>query len=366
MERNLKKRWLLLIVSLAAVLALSACGSRLGANSWPGVSVDEETVYVAAGPAVYALNAKTGVFRWAFRGEGKSFSAYAAPAVAPDHSVVVVGDYSGALYGLSGGDLLWKFSGAQSHYVASPLVTQDAIYAPNADGSLYALDLKGHQKWVFRADGQPLWGTPAFDGTRLYVPSLGHHLYAVNAADGSLVWDVDLGGALASQPTLVDGVLYVGTFANDVVALNAEDGKVLWKAKTAGWVWSAPAYADGMLYVGDITGKFFALRAQDGETAWTESPDGAIVGRPLVMDGTVYFTTENNLVLAFTPDGKPLWQHTVQGKLYASPVAGDGLVFVAPYKGDELVLAFTPDGKTQWTLSVKDAEAALKTATEQK
>jgi len=357
----LKKRWLLLILIFGMALMMSACGSRLGANSWPGVSVAGDTAYVAAGPAVYALETEAGGVQWTFVGEGKSFSAYAAPAVSPDGHLIVVGDYGGVLYGLTpDGMKIWEFSEAQSHYVASPLVTDDAVYAPNADGTLYALTLEGQPRWTFNTD-QPLWGTPAFDGERLYLPSLGHHLYAVNAADGSQVWDVDLGGALASRPTLQDGTIYVGTFANEVVALEADTGKILWRSPATGWVWSAPAYADGTLFVGDLEGKFFALDATTGQPRWTETPDGPIVGQPCVHDGNVYFTSEQGLLLAFTADGKPLWQHTIQGEIYAPPIwSENGLLLIAPYQGENLVVAVTTEGRTKWSLAAKAAEEALK------
>ncbi len=361
MERNLKKRWLLLVLIFGMALTMSACGSRLGANSWPGVSVADDTVYVAAGPVVYALQAETGNVQWAFVGDEKSFSAYAAPAIAPDHRTIVVGDYGGVLYTLTPqGKIIWKFTQAQSHYVASPLVTEDAIYAPNADGTLYALNMQGQIMWTFQA-GQPLWGTPAFDGQRLYVPSLGHHLYAINAADGSVAWDVDLGGSLASQPTLHDGVVYVGTFAKEIVALEADTGKIIWRTPATGWVWSAPVYADGTLFVGDLEGKFFALDAETGQPRWTDNPDGAIVGQPTVHDGHVYFTSEQGLLLAFTEDGKPVWQNIIQGEIYAPPVWSEsGALLVAPYKGDHLVVAVTEDGHIKWALSTKAAEEAAK------
>ncbi len=370
MERNLKKRWLFFTLVLGLALTLSACGSRLGANSWPGVSVADDTVYVSAGPAMYALQLETGDFKWAFASDEKGFSVYAAPAISPDGQLIVVGDYLGSLYGLTPeGKVLWKFAQADSHYVASPLVTADGIYAPNADGALYALDLTGKRKWVFRPGRQPLWGTPVTDGERLYVPSLGHHLYALDPADGSVVWDVDLGGSLASQPTLVDGVVYVGTFADEVVALDAASGDVLWRTPTEGWVWSAPAYSDGKLFVGDLKGNFFAINAEDGTVVWKETPDGSIVGQPLVHGDTVYFTTEEGLLIAYSLDGKPLWQHIIQGKLYAQPIWGENqdnqLILVAPYKGDNVVVAATPDGKTKWALSVKTVEEALK-ASDQK
>lgn len=358
----MKKRWWLFLLFLSSAL-LSACGSRLGANSWPGVSAADGRVYVAAGPAVYALTEDNGRFLWAFTGQDeKGFSAYAAPALSPDHTLLVVGDYGGVLYGLTPeGDVRWRFAAAESHYVASPLVTDQAVYAPNADGTLYALDLNGQQQWVFHA-GQPLWGAPVTDGQRLYLPSLGHHLYALDPRNGAVLWDVDLGGALAGQPTLQDGVLYVGTFAKEIVALDAASGKILWKTPATGWVWDGPTYdpTTDTLYVGDLGGKFFALDAKTGQQRWAEQPDGAIVGRPTLADGVLYFPTEDGALIALSVDDKPRWQYAVQGHLYASPLLTKDHLLLAPYKGENLVIALDLDGRMQWALPVKQAEAALK------
>ncbi len=368
MERNLKKRWLLWILFFGLALGLSACGSRLGANSWPGVTVVDDTIYVAAGPAVDAFRLADGSLLWAFTGgDVRDFSAYAAPAFSPDRQMMVVGDYGGRLYALDphNGTLKWSFEGPQSHFVAAPLVTSQTIYAPNADGTLYALDLQGNLRWTFQA-GDPLWGTPVTDGQRLYVPSLGHALYALNLDDGSVVWQVKLDGALASQPTLVDGVLYVGTFANQVVAIAAEDGQKLWTAPASGWVWSAPAYADGTLFVGDLGGQIMALDAKTGQEKWRINQGGPVIGQPAVDDGAVYVTTENGVLIALTTEGKPLWQYNFDGKLYAAPVVAGENLLVAPYKGVDFLVAMNTDGQRRWNLTTEAVESALKTLQEQK
>ncbi len=357
---KISKRTLLALTLLSAALLLSACSGRLGASSWPGVTVakDKEAVYVSGGKAVFALNLADGSIRWAFAGAKKGF--YAPPTLTADGNLVV-GDYGGILYELTpNGNVKWQFVGAKSHYVASPLVTKDAIFAPNADYNLYALSPEGKLLWKFTAK-QALWGTPAYDGKRLYVPSLDHHVYALDAATGKVEWATDLGGAVASQPNLVDGVLYAGTFANSVAALDAQTGKVLWRAKTTGWVWSAPAYADGTLFVGDLKGAFFAFSAKDGSAKWQVTPnEGGIVGKPAVKDGIVYFTTENGKLAAMTVTGKPQWQISLQGKLYSPPILTDGEILVAPYKGDDLLVALSAEnGSQKWALPIKTAENAI-------
>ncbi len=364
----MKKRWLLWLLFFGLALSLSACGSRLGANSWPGVTVADNTAYVAAGPAVYAFRVEDGSLLWAFTGgDARDFSAYAPPAFSTDRQIMVVGDYGGRLYALNpkNGTLKWSFDGPQSHFVATPLITNKTIYAPNADGTLYALDLQGEVLWTFEA-GDPLWGTPTTDGERLYVPSLGHVLYAINPKDGSVIWQTRLDGALASQPTLVDGVLYVGTFANQVVAVQAEDGKVLWTAPASGWVWSAPAYADGTLFVGDLGGKIMALDAETGKEKWSVTQGGPVIGQPAVDNEALYFTTENGILIALTPEGKPLWQHNFDGKLYASPVVASDMLLVAPYKSTNFLVAMNTDGQIRWTLTTEAVESALKLLQEKK
>jgi polyvinyl alcohol dehydrogenase (cytochrome) len=115
------------------------------------------------------------------------------------------------------------------------------------------------------------WGT-AYDGKRIYVPIANsyHTAYtlaggqsatagswaALDPATGNFDWQVPTpdGSALAIGPASeANGVVYVGDSAgsgNNMFALDAANGKILWSFAASGSVWSAPAIANGVLYWG--------------------------------------------------------------------------------------------------------------------
>ena len=58
-----------------------------------------------------------------------------------------------------------------------------------------------------------------------YVGSLDDKIYALNAADGKLVWSYLTGGEISSSPAVFNGIVYVGSSDDKVYALDASNGK---------------------------------------------------------------------------------------------------------------------------------------------
>ncbi|HEY58866.1 MAG TPA: PQQ-binding-like beta-propeller repeat protein [Anaerolineae bacterium] len=348
------RRTIFFLVLLA--FALSACsGAYAHSSGWPGLSVQDTTAYLSYNNGVYAVDIEKGQVLWQFPEEAsRDQTFYAAPVLTPDGKQLLVGSYDHKLYSLdpASGQLLWDFKEAKSYYIGAPLATEAAIYAPNADGVLYALSLDGQRRWTFHSD-RALWATPATDGQRLYLPAMDHRLYALNPDDGQVLWQTDLGGAMVSAPALAKGVLYLGTFADKVVAVRAEDGQPLWEASTRGWVWSTPAYAQGRLFFGDVEGAFYALDARDGSLLWSIQPDGPIVDTAAVDQGTVYFTTEQGTLYAVSAeDGTVRWTYNAGATLQTGPVlTPGGIVLIAPTDGSDLLQALNAaDGQPRWAI----------------
>jgi len=61
-------------------------------------------------------------------------------------------------------------------------------------------------------------------GGYVYVGSLDHKVYCLNAATGAKVWEYETGGDVASSPAVSGGYVYVGSYDNRVYCLNAADG----------------------------------------------------------------------------------------------------------------------------------------------
>lgn len=351
----------LLLTILLFILAglLSACSGEVGAaSSWPGVTVSEDTAYLAYNRHVYAIQLSNGNQKWRFPAEPDNrISFYAPPALTPDGQLIV-GSYDNVLYSLNPqtGQQNWTFDQSRNRFVASPYVSEKGIFAPDADKNIYALGLDGSLLWRSTTGG-PTWAQPVADADCecIYLPSMDHHIYAFSADDGSLRWKTEsLGGAVVGTPALSeDGLLYAGTFAKAIVAIDSEDGSMVWPAPadTEGWVWSGPALDGNNLYVGDLNGNFYALDAASGAIRWQLAPeqlDGPIVGTPLILADTIYFNTEAGSLFAVSPQGAIRWSVNIGGSLYTPPVAAGDIILVAPIRSDELLVALTPDGARAW------------------
>ncbi|MCZ2126745.1 MAG: PQQ-like beta-propeller repeat protein [Anaerolineales bacterium] len=354
---NIRKAIPILLLAFGS-LALSACSGRAGiVNTWAGLSADGERAYLASGSHVYAADAQTGKEVWRYPAEtDNNLIFFANPAISDDGQLIIGSEGNNhKLVSLDPqtGKENWAnpFTAAKGKWVAAPLIYDGTIYAPNSDGYLYFLDLKG----VPVADpiklGGSLWSTPATDGTHLYVASLDHNLHIVDIASKKSVGVVDLGGAATSSPVVGEGGVYVGSFsANVEEILPNGDHKIL--ATASNWIWGTPALENGVLYYADIGGSLYALDLASGKQLWSDvKPDGAVVANPLVADGAIYFVTESGTILALDSDASTRWSKESGGKIYTTPVLSNGTILVAPYQADFALAAYDADGKQIWTFA---------------
>ncbi len=339
----MKRLTLISFVLLGAIL-MSACSSAaIRGTSWPGLAADTKNAYLENGQDVYAVRLSDGSKVWQYSVSNGEF--YSSPLLTPDGQLIVgsIGTDQG-LYSLdpANGQQKWVFSGGKDRWIAAPLVVNDMLYAPNNDGTLYALKLATGQLAWSLSIGQPLWGAPVTDGKLIFQTSLDHFLYAIDPQSHEVVWKVDLGGSAADSPALSTdkSTLYVGSFGSKVFAINAADGSVRWTAKTNAWVWSEPSVSLSNVFVADINGQVYSLNASNGQDTWSNvTPDGPITGSPLLTTNGVIVATESGFVYSLDHNGKVAWSTSIGGKIYTAPVASGDLVLVAPLGAKYLLYA---------------------------
>jgi outer membrane protein assembly factor BamB len=402
------RRGIILAVLVLAALAISACSSgraaALAGSSWPGVSGNGDTAYVAYQTGVHAIDLascqqneceETWIYsavssRRSLIGGQQPVQFFAEPAF--DDDIVVVGDYSDAVHAIDAetGEQLWVFSTARprsifgitigstgARFISGAIIDGGTVYVGAADGNLYALDAgDGELQWSFHADSA-IWDAPLLDDGVLYVPSLDQRLYAIDAGDGDPLWQFEADGALVGTPTLDDGVLYFGSFDRRVYAISAEDGRERWSQEAGDWVWDSPAVANGLLVVGDLSGNVYGLNSNSGSIAWETQAEGPVVGTPVIQDDTAYFGSGDAIVYAVDVEtGRQRWQTTIQTEfssrflvfntgtsvrevpIYGSLVPYEDTLLVGLQQGDNLVQALNTDsGNVAWSL-VPDAAAS--------
>jgi len=351
---KLKKIFILGAVVLLSTLLSGCSASAMRSNSWAGLSADTENAFLANGSFVYAINLNNGNVTWQYPAEkaDSKESYFADPVLSDDGQVIVASlgtNHSLASLNIKNGYQNWTFSDAEGAWIASPLIVDETIYAPNTDGKLYALDLAGSFLWAKHIGGA-LWGQPVSDGDFLYLTSLDHHLYAFDLDKKEVTWQVELSGAIPGAAALgEDGKLYLGSFGSAMVAVDPQTQDIAWETPTKGWLWDPPALDDGTLYVGDLEGFFHALNMEDGSPLWDAfQPDGPIIGTPLVTDDFVVIGTESGIAYAMDKEGKTLWQQNIGGRLYTNPVQGGDLILFAPMENDSILVALDSDGRQVW------------------
>jgi outer membrane protein assembly factor BamB len=357
-RKQMKTRhiYLITLLILISILFSSCSGSRsISATSWPGITVDQDNVYLSYTTGIFALRLSDGQMVWRYPAEADNkILFYASPAKVDGQ--IVVGDYGTTLYAIKSesGTQSWLFTGAKGRWISDVLPAGDLILAPNADNWLYALSQDGALQWKFETE-KALWAAPAFDGTNVYLPSMDHFLYALNSQGGQEIWKVDLGGAIVHSPLLSEeGVLYVGTLGKEVVAVDASDGSVLWRFPTEKEVWGTPVLNEGVIFFGDLNGNVYAVDAVTGTQKWVMEAGVAVAGGGVVTPDGVVFTTEDGNILMIGFDGTKQWTQTIEGKLYGSPVATEDTIIVGITQGENVLVALTMNGTIKWTFAIPE------------
>lgn len=351
---NIKRLTLVSLIALGT-LVLSACSGAPVSNNWHGLAADAERAYISSGTLVYAVDLKTGNEIWRYPAEIDSkLLFYATPVLTADGQLLI--GSAGTSHPFvsidpTTGKENWTESFAKGAWLASPLILDEKIYAPNTDGFLYVLDMSGKETADPIKLGGALWAAPATDGALLYITSLDHQFHIINPTEGVVSDPIDLGGAAPSSPAVgADGV-YVGSFASTVDFIQS-NGKHEVIATAENWIWGSPALDGETLYYADLDGKIYSLDLATGSQNWdVVQPDGPIVASLVVAGDRIYAATEAGTFVALDLEGKTVWEKTVGAKIYTTPVVAGDLILVAPYQAEFVLAAYDAQGKQAWTFT---------------
>ena len=338
---NHKRSLLVFLGLLFLSLSLTGCsGGLLGNANWPGLSVDDQNVYISLGQYVHVVDVETGNEVCRFPREAERGVTFFAPPAPIEENLVIVGDFNGTVYGFDSSDgcqEIWQKEIGDDYIVGRPVVFDETVLIPSADGTLYALEFDSNLAsvlWEFPTQSA-LWSSPLVSDDVIYQSSMDHHVYAITP-QGELIWEADLGAAVLDTPTESDDMILVGTFGNQLVALDKNRGTVIWSFDTEAWVYGNPLVLDGVAYFGDVDGNLYSIDVNSGRQVrnpW--KADGAITASPVAMDDLFYFTTETGTLYARTGSSfAPNWEQSLSGGLYSDPVILNGNIFISVISDD--------------------------------
>ncbi|NDL56167.1 PQQ-binding-like beta-propeller repeat protein [Phytoactinopolyspora mesophila] len=179
------------------------------------------------------------------------------------------------------------------------------------------------ERWTREIGG--VKGRPVFteDGATVFVPSVDHHIHALDAATGETRFTYDAGEPVLGSPLLseIDGTPVVVCPAGESVhVIDAETGTGRWSANDLG-MFVGRAAADGnRIYTGGGDGRAYAFDASSGAVVWSfltntqqESYRRLIYGPwydnvELLTESSVLVSTVQNGFALDVETGEELWR----------------------------------------------------------
>jgi len=213
----------------------------------------------------------------------------------------------------------WDFNVGDIDVLAEPVITENRVLQGTSEGYLYALNLKGAERiiWKFKADGAVNTAVTPANG-KVYFGSNGGVIYALNEADGSLLWktridDVERGARKQfSVPVVCNGRLYVGSANRHLYCLDAVSGHLIWQPRLSDWIRSKPAMTSQGLLVATVDGKVACLDTQWGSIKWRKQISTHQIYADLVAAGDSVLVNDSNLWLRrVSASGEVLWEHSL-------------------------------------------------------
>lgn len=243
------------------------------------------------------------------------------------------------------------------------------MFTANAQG-VYSCTRIADQELVWRAtDVDPLTMQPLFvakESVRaphdlVIEGTQNGRIFAVHADTGQQVWSYELGGEIASAPTVAEGRLFALNARNQLVALDALTGKWLWQYSRdfpvgltiAGH--SGVTVRGGRAYVGFSDGFVVAVSVEDGLLVWSRPLTLAGQGfsdadaTPVLSGGRLFAASVHDGVAALNPDsGEVLW--IVRSPNVTRLAAAHGYVYAAS-TGGKLQAIDAESGRIVWSFA---------------
>ncbi|MCA3255485.1 MAG: PQQ-binding-like beta-propeller repeat protein, partial [Alphaproteobacteria bacterium] len=226
-------------------------------------------------------------------------------------------------------------SSGRAELNAGPVIAGGKVFTIDTSATVRAFDAAtGRTLWAHRVEGAKkdrntaFGGGVAVGGDRVFATTGYGAAVALNAANGSQIWKVTLGGPLRGAPAVEGERVYVMSQDNQMFALNVATGETLWDAtgtaEQAGLLSAgAPAIALDTVVVGFSSGELNALRVENGRVVWQDALArtgrttalGALsdIDAPPVIDrGRVYAIGHGGRMAALElATGQRLWEQSL-------------------------------------------------------
>ncbi|MDF3013534.1 MAG: serine/threonine protein kinase [Cellvibrio sp.] len=317
----------------------------------------------------------------------------ASPVVAGEQLLVAAENGNLYSFNLADRKFNWLYH-TEAGIASTPAVVDGRIYFLSRDGFFYALEqATGKRLWRFATGGEARfaaiggYGLPADMGPvpepwdfylssplvhngKIYFGSSDHHLYALDALSGELIWSFDAGDSIHSSPVYANNKIFFGTWGTRLYAVDAETGVEAWhfqggtdrEYSVMQGITAAPAVDGNAVYIGARDGFVYALRQTDGASIWRYDAAGSwVLSTAAIDEKNIYIgTSDTGLFLALDKKtGAEKYRADTRLWTYASPLlVQNRYAFVGTMAG-ELYGFDKNTGKKLWYYQTPEGRADI-------
>lgn len=310
---------------------------------WSGPVMSDGLLYVTSMDGfVRAREPTSGDVVWE-RNLGGAYYYTCSPTVANGIVYVTMAtSNTSTVYALDGltGDTIWA---ADSYYYSARDVMSYAdglVFAATWNNEIVAHDaLTGAVEWVYNAGAYPVGGATVTGGV-LYQALLDLYsgassFVALDESSGALLWSQTMDDIAVGPPLYAQGNVYIGTYSGTMYALDAADGSVVWNYSSYDYIdFGTPAYDGAAIYYCDLMGSMFALDATDGSLIWNRGVGSGATSAPAYANGYLYIASwDGNLYTVDSFDGTVVDSDYIGPGSTSSPAVSDGWIWVEANDG---------------------------------
>jgi outer membrane protein assembly factor BamB len=233
--------------------------------------------------------------------------------------------------------------------LSAPSVTTNGInvYAIFANGDIAAFTNDGKYVWG-RNLGMPnnhyghassliVWKNQVFVQ---YDTNDGGRVLSLNGQTGETIWDTKRNVNVSwASPILaeIDGNIQLIMSADPFVAgYDIETGKELWAVNCLyGEVGSSPAFSDGIVYAASEYARLAAIKPGPSPSIlWEDDEYLPEVASPVASEGLLFVATTYGVLVCYdAKTGEKYWEQEFNNSFYSSPVIADGKLFATDING---------------------------------
>jgi outer membrane protein assembly factor BamB len=291
----------------AWTIALPALAAAQGA-------LDESHAYIPLQSGdVVAIDRETGKSVWSI-----TLATSWAPVVG-DGVLYAIGSSETQAVRTDSGDLVWR-SSLDAEPIAAPILQDDTLLLLVKPGQLRALrTVDGSEVWRRDLGWQLMSPSLTADASGVVVAG-GNRVCRFALTDGQAVWERELSGTLGI-PTIADDRVFVGSTDNHFYALDAANGRLVWPRWRAGGDVVGAAADDRLVFVASLDNLLRALRRGSGNQVWKRDLSTRTIAPPSTFGGIVIITGNNPTLATFNAEtGEPVGSFSAGADLQGVPL----------------------------------------------